>query len=72
MIGYEHVFLLWVEGDGAWDIAYSSEEGLSITELNVLPESLKNKIGVPAIEKADKTATPVYNGTKNKTLKSKK
>jgi hypothetical protein len=33
MIGYEHLFFLWVEGDGAWDMYYESETGMSINEL---------------------------------------
>ena len=53
MIGYEHVFLLWVEGDGAWDMSYSPEEGMSITEFNVLPADLDSEAAGSAADIAD-------------------
>lgn len=53
MIGYEHVFLLWVEGDGAWDMSYSPKEGMSITELKVLPADPESEAAGFAADIAD-------------------
>lgn len=36
MIGYEHLFLLWVDGNGAWDVSYSPEKGMIIEERKIL------------------------------------
>jgi hypothetical protein len=52
MIGYEHVFLLWVEGDGAWDMFYSPEKGMSITELKI-PADPESEAAGSDVDSAD-------------------
>ncbi|MBA3011512.1 MAG: hypothetical protein KKF12_04725 [Proteobacteria bacterium] len=37
LMGYEHVFLVWVQGDGNWELFYSSGKAMSITELSLYP-----------------------------------